>query len=100
MMEELSQFMLLNKAHGEPMLIEEFPCALVGFGKVRREGQLRNVAIYSYDHLVEYVTKQFEELSEDPETDAHEYIELNVLNCYRGTNMPVIVYNGFVEPEE
>lgn len=71
--------------------------ALVGIAKLVREDQLVDVAIYSYERLVNHFKEEFlsdeeEELSEDDaETDAMEWVDYNISGGYLGIRTPLII---------
>jgi hypothetical protein len=71
--------------------------ALVGIAKIIREEQWVEVAIYSYELLVEHFKKQFLEDSENPisedeaEVDAFEWVDYNVAGGYLGIRTPMII---------
>jgi len=71
--------------------------ALVGTAKIIREEQWVEVAIYSYELLVEHFKKQFLEDSENPisedeaEVDAFEWVDYNVAGGYLGIRTPMII---------
>lgn len=71
----------------------EHDSALIGTAKIFREDELVEVAMYSYDSLVQSFTEQFRGDSDDPEQDAVEWIDYNVVNAYVGKYTPFIVYN-------
>jgi hypothetical protein len=50
--------------------------------------------MYSYDELISSFTEQFRgDSSEDPEQDALEWVDYNVMGAYMGIYTPYIVYN-------
>ena len=71
---------------------EEHDGALIGTCRIKREDVWVEVAMYSYDELIATFSKQFED-SEDPQQDALEWIDYNVMGAYMGINTPYIVYN-------
>ena len=48
--------------------------------------------MYEYELLVDSFSKEFED-AEDPQQDAMEWIDYNVLGAYVGIHTPFIVYN-------
>jgi hypothetical protein len=73
---------------------EEHDSALIGTAKIIREDEWVEVAMYSYDELVKSFTEQFRgDDSEDPEQDALEWVDYNVVGSYMGKYTPYIVYN-------
>jgi len=72
----------------------EHDSALIGTAKIFREEQLVEVAMYSYDELINSFTEHFRgNDSEDPEQDALEWVDYNVTGSYMGIYTPFIVYN-------
>jgi hypothetical protein len=73
---------------------EEHDSALIGTAKIIREDEWVEVAMYSYDELIKSFTEQFRgDDSEDPEQDALEWVDYNVVGAYMGKYTPYIVYN-------
>ena len=73
---------------------EEHDSALIGTAKIIREDEWVEVAMYSYDELVKSFTEQFRgDDSEDPEQDALEWVDYNVVGAYMGKYTPYVVYN-------
>ena len=73
---------------------EEHDSALIGTAKIIREDEWVEVAMYSYDELIKSFTQQFRgDDSEDPEQDALEWVDFNVVGAYMGKYTPYIVYN-------
>ena len=72
----------------------EHDTALIGIARIKREGEWVEVAMYSYDELIASFTEQFRaDESEDPEQDAVEWVDFNVMGAYVGKHTPYIVYN-------
>jgi hypothetical protein len=71
--------------------------ALVGTAKVIREKQWVEIAIYSYERLVEhfkneYLTDVENPLTEDEaEVDAMEWVDYNIAGGYLGVGTPLII---------
>ncbi len=71
--------------------------ALVGIAKLVREDQLVEVAIYSYERLVnhfkeEYLSDEENPISEDDaEIDAIEWVDFNIAGGYLGIRTPLII---------
>ena len=71
--------------------------ALVGTAKVIRETQWVEIAIYSYEKLVEhfkneYLTDVENPLTEDEaEVDAMEWVDYNIAGGYLGVGTPLII---------
>ena len=73
---------------------EEHDSALIGTAKIIREDEWVEVAMYSYDELIKSFTEQFRgDDSEDPEQDALEWVDYNVVGAYMGKHTPYVVYN-------
>ena len=73
---------------------EEHDSALIGTAKIIREDEWVEVAMYSYDELIKSFTQQFRgDDSEDPEQDAWEWVDYNVVGAYMGKYTPYVVYN-------
>jgi len=73
---------------------EEHDSALIGTAKIIREDEWVEVAMYSYDELIKSFTQQFRgDDSEDPEQDALEWVDYNVVGAYMGKYTPYVVYN-------
>ena len=81
----------------EPMFIgedTEHDSALIGIARIKREDEWVEVPMYSYDELISSFTEQFRgDSSEDPEQDALEWVDYNVMGAYMGIYTPYIVYN-------
>ena len=71
--------------------------ALVGIAKIVREDKFVDVAIYSYERLVnhfkeEYMSDEENPISEDEaEIDAIEWVDYNVAGGYLGIRTPLII---------
>ena len=73
---------------------EEHDSALIGIARIKREDEWVEVPMYSYDELIKSFTEQFRgDSSEDPEQDALEWVDYNVMGAYMGIYTPYIVYN-------
>jgi len=73
---------------------EEHDSALIGIARIKREQEWVEVPMYSYDELINSFTKQFEgDDSEDPQQDAVEWVDYNVVGAYLGKHTPYVVYN-------
>lgn len=78
----------------DALLIPNHDTALVGTAKIFREDELVEVAMYSYDELIKSFTEHFQgDDSEDPEQDALEWVDFNIVGAYVGKHTPFIVYN-------
>lgn len=71
--------------------------ALVGIAKLVREDQLVDVAIYSYERLVNHFKLEYLEDTENPltedeaEVDAMEWVDFNISGGYLGIRTPLII---------
>jgi hypothetical protein len=71
--------------------------ALVGLAKVIREEKMVEIAIYSYERLVEhfkneYLTDVENPITEDEaEVDAMEWVDYNIAGGYLGVRTPLII---------
>ena len=72
----------------------EHDSALIGIARIKREDEWVEVPMYSYDELISSFTEHFRgDSSEDPEQDALEWVDYNVMGAYMGIYTPYIVYN-------
>lgn len=89
--EEVLEF--LKEENPEAMLFENpsFEKAIIGYTK-NNFGNL--VAVYDYNEMVDSLTEEYSTDSEDPYTDAIEWIEYNSMRSlpYMGENAPAIIY--------
>ena len=102
--------MTLRKTMTETELIREYietlegaitydgcDSALIGTAKIYREEQFVEVAMYSYELLVEHFKNEYLNDSENPileeeaETDAFEWVDYNIAGGYLGTRTPMII---------
>ena len=102
--------MTLRKTMTETELIREYietlegaitydgcDSALVGTAKVIREEQWVEIAIYSYERLVEHFKNEYLSDTENPitedeaETDALEWVDFNIAGGYLGNRTPMII---------
>jgi hypothetical protein len=71
--------------------------ALVGTAKVVREKQWVEIAIYSYEKLVEHFKNEYLSDTENPvtedraEIDAFEWVDFNIAGGYLGIRTPMII---------
>ena len=71
--------------------------ALVGTAKVIREEQFVEVAMYSYELLVEHFKNEYLSDTENPisedeaEVDAMEWVDYNIAGGYLGIRTPMII---------
>jgi hypothetical protein len=71
--------------------------ALVGTAKVIREEQFVEIAMYSYELLVEHFKNEYLSDSENPisedeaEVDAMEWVDYNIAGGYLGIRTPMII---------
>ena len=81
----------------EAITYDNCDSALVGIAKLVREDQLVEVAIYSYERLVnhfkeEYLSDEENPISEDDaEIDAIEWVDFNIAGGYLGIRTPLII---------
>ncbi len=71
---------------------EQHDSALSGIARIKRDDTWVFVPMYEYELLVDSFSKEFED-AEDPQQDAMEWIDYNVLGAYVGIHTPFIVYN-------
>ena len=76
----------------------EHDSALIGIARIKRENEWVEVAMYSYDELIASFTEQFrdpenEDPDFDPQQDAVEWVDFNVMGAYVGKYTPYVVYN-------
>lgn len=102
--------MTLRKTMTETELIREYietlegaitydgcDSALVGTAKVIREEQWVEIAIYSYELLVQHFKQEYLSDTENPiseeeaETDAMEWVDYNIAGGYLGIYTPLII---------
>ena len=87
----------LKEKSPEAILYDNCDSALVGTARLFREEQWVEVAIYSYEALVEHFKNEFlsdkeEPLSEDQaEEEAMEWVDYNVAGGYLGIYTPLII---------
>ena len=71
--------------------------ALIGTAKIYREEQFVEVAMYSYELLVEHFKNEYLSDTENPisedeaEVDAMEWVDYNIAGGYLGIRTPMIV---------
>lgn len=71
--------------------------ALVGTAKVIREEQWVEIAMYSYELLVEHFKNEYLSDTENPisedeaEVDAMEWVDYNIAGGYLGIRTPIII---------
>lgn len=63
--------------------------AIVGFGWVKRDGIMREVAIYDYDSVIQCLTEENADYHE-----VAEYVEFNILGAYVGPHTPIMRMSG------
>jgi hypothetical protein len=68
----------------------EHDSALIGLAYIKRDDSWVYVTMYEYSLLVESFIGMFED-SEDPETDAIEWISYNVSGAYVGIYTPMVI---------
>lgn len=71
--------------------------ALIGTAKIYREEQFVEVAMYSYELLVEHFKNEYFSDTENPisedeaEVDAMEWVDYNIAGGYLGIRTPMII---------
>jgi len=71
--------------------------ALIGIAKLVREDEFVDVAIYSYERLVNHFKEEYLSDTENPitedeaEMDAMEWVDYNITGGYLGTRTPLII---------
>jgi hypothetical protein len=71
--------------------------ALIGIAKLVRENEFVDVAIYSYERLVNHFKEEYLSDTENPitedeaEMDAMEWVDYNITGGYLGTRTPLII---------
>ena len=71
--------------------------ALIGTAKIYREEQFVEVAMYSYELLVEHFKNEYLSDTENPisedeaEVDAMEWVDYNIARGYLGIRTPMII---------
>ena len=71
--------------------------ALIGTAKIHREEQFVEVAMYSYELLVEHFKNEYLSDTENPisedeaEVDAMEWVDYNIAGGYLGIRTPMII---------
>ena len=102
--------MTLRKTMTETELIREYietlegaitydgcDSALIGIAKLIREDEFVDVAIYSYERLVNHFKEEYLSDTENPitedeaEMDAMEWVDYNITGGYLGTRTPLII---------
>ena len=87
----------LKEKSPEAILYDNCDSALVGTARLLREEQWVEVAIYSYEALVEHFKKEYLSETENPisedqaEEDAMEWVDYNVAGGYLGIYTPLII---------
>jgi hypothetical protein len=87
----------LKEKSPEAILYDDCDSALIGTARLNREGQWVEVAIYSYEALVQHFKTEFlkdeeEKPSEDDaEEDAMEWVDYNIAGGYLGIYTPLII---------
>ena len=87
----------LREKSPEAILYDDCDSALIGTARLNREGKWVEVAIYSYEALVQHFKAEFlkdeeEKPSEDDaEEDAMEWVDYNIAGGYLGIYTPLII---------
>ena len=87
----------LKENSPDAILYDGCDSALVGTAKVIRENQWVEIAIYSYERLVEHFKNEYLSDTENPvtedeaEIDAFEWVDFNIAGGYLGIRTPMII---------
>ena len=86
----------LKEKSPEAILYDDCDSALVGTARLQREDKWVEVAIYSYEALVEHFKTEFLKDPEainpdDAEVEAMEWVDYNIAGGYLGIYTPLIV---------
>ena len=87
-----------EKMPSDVIVFDGFDSALVGWGRVLRDGEMRDVAIYSYERMAESLLEDWigtENENDDIAVDEH--LQHNVLGGYLGPNTPVILIQSWLD---
>jgi Leu/Phe-tRNA-protein transferase len=93
--EEIRAYLEENNPYAMMIEPKAVDVALIGTARVMRDDNWTYVAMYSYDKLVDYFTKEFiaDCASEDEAVDmAVEWIDFNIIEAYHGVGTPLILY--------
>jgi hypothetical protein len=97
MIEQIYEYLKENSPNA--ILYDNCDSALVGTARLFRNEEWVEVAIYSYEALVEHFKNEFlnndeEPLSEDDaEVEAMEWVDYNIAGGYLGIYTPLIITN-------
>jgi len=83
--------------NSEALFLPECDSALIGTYSVEREGESVIVSCYDYYLLVNHFTQEFSvdcEEDENPEEQALEWVDYNIVGAYVGKYTPVIVWKN------
>ena len=84
---DIDKDLLDQLTENECLLADGFDEALIGIS-----GGMNPVAVYDIPKCIEILEKQFQDDSEDPQLDAIEYFEINVIGSYVGEKTPIFIY--------
>jgi hypothetical protein len=92
--EEIYEY--LKEKSPEAILYDDCDSALIGTARLYREERWVDVAIYSYESLVEHFKTEFLKDPEaidpdDAEVEAMEWVDYNIAGGYLGIYTPLIV---------
>lgn len=78
----------LAETEEQVVVLDGLDGCVLGYVEVNEETKL----VYSYDLLVKHFTQEFSADSDDPEGDAIEWVNFNIVGAYYGMGTPVILY--------
>lgn len=84
---DIDKDLLDQLTENECLLADGFDKALIGIS-----GGMNPVAVYDIPKCIEILEKQFQDDSEDPQLDAIEFFEFNVIGSYVGEKTPIFIY--------
>ena len=83
----MNEELLLELETNQCLTADGFDDALIGIS-----GGTNPVAVYNIDSCLDILEKQFQDDSEDPQLDAIEYFEINVIGSYVGEKTPIFIH--------
>ena len=87
----------LKEKSPEAILYDGCDSALIGTARLKRNDQWVEIAIYSYELLVQHFKQEYLSDTENPiseeeaETDAMEWVDYNIAGGYLGIYTPLII---------
>ena len=87
----------LKEKSPDAILYDDCDSALVGTARLKRDDVWVEVAIYSYELLVEHFKQEYLQDTENPitedeaEEDAMEWVDYNIAGGYLGIRTPMII---------